>query len=228
MTNTDNKTEIKLSTGLLPIIDVGMYGGFLESDYMLESSLSELSPQANEQYWDLYDHKLYVNEIFKLAGDFIQSDIKDYLIELGAIDIIPVKINSPRFYNFENDELYYDLIVSDNFIDNIVNKINSLDTSEGDKLNKFLFDSYKSYDGFHSFMPQCIDDLIEALNNDTVRGVTAYLAYTIGNDQLKEWQEQFNYYAMEHISYYTEFIPYDIDKVKYAVLLKELDELSGN
>jgi hypothetical protein len=206
---------LKLTTNLFPIVNVGMYDSLLSpenliNDYEIdEDKDNEYIKFDSNEYWsNLFDISKFRAEILTLATDYIKDEIKPILtgLKLGISDIETVSINSPRFYNFERDELYFDLIVEDQFNNNIIDKINNLSTDELIRFNTYLKDNYSSYDGFVSFTSNNSLDVINNVKNYDERDISAFLNWYIF-DFLNEIDENdWIQYVNENISNYSEFI----------------------
>lgn len=205
----------EISSNLLPIISVGMYDGqtcsvdnFIDS-YTIDDDLKEGYIGYNsETYWDNFDNNKFKSVILERATDYMNNEIKPILVNLGLgiIDLKVVKINSPMYYNFSTDELYFDLITDDNFTDNIITLINCLEQNQLDNLSKFLKDNYTSYDGFNSFTDNNIPDLIDSIKDSQEREICAFLNWWwnyIGyNSECENWND----YVHEDFPMYTEFL----------------------
>ena len=206
---------LKLTTNLFPIVNVGMYDSLLSPDNLIndyeidEDKDNEYIKFDSNEYWsNLFDISKFRAEILTLATDYIKDEIKPILtgLKLGVSDIETVSINSPRFYNFERDELYFDLIVEDQFNNNIIDKINNLSTDELIRFNTYLKDNYSSYDGFVSFTSNNSLDVINNVQNYDERDISAFLNWYIF-DFLNEIDENdWIQYVNENISNYSEFI----------------------
>jgi hypothetical protein len=206
---------LKLTTNLFPIVNVGMYDSLLSPDNLIndyeidEDKDNEYIKFDSNEYWsNLFDISKFRAEILTLATDYIKDEIKPILtgLKLGISDIETVSINSPRFYNFERDELYFDLIVEDQFNNNIIDKINNLSTDELIRFNTYLKDNYSSYDGFVSFTSNNSLDVINNVKNYDERDISAFLNWYIF-DFLNEIDENdWIQYVNENISNYSEFI----------------------
>jgi hypothetical protein len=207
--------NLKLTTNLFPIVNVGMYDSLLSPDNLIndyeidEDKDNEYIKFDSNEYWsNLFDISKFRAEILTLATDYIKDEIKPILtgLKLGVSDIETVSINSPRFYNFERDELYFDLIVEDQFNNNIIDKINNLSTDELIRFNTYLKDNYSSYDGFVSFTSNNSLDVINNVQNYDERDISAFLNWYIF-DFLNEIDENdWIQYVNENISNYSEFI----------------------
>ena len=206
---------LKLTTNLFPIVNVGMYDSLLSpenliNDYEIdEDKDNEYIKFDSNEYWsNLFDISKFRAEILTLATDYIKDEIKPILtgLKLGISDIETVSINSPRFYNFECDELYFDLIVEDQFNNNIIDKINNLSTDELIRFNTYLKDNYSSYDGFVSFTSNNSLDVINNVKNYDERDISAFLNWYVF-DFLNEIDENdWLQYVNQNISSYYEFI----------------------
>ena len=206
---------LKLTTNLFPIVNVGMYDSLLSpenliNDYEIdEDKDNEYIKFDSNEYWsNLFDISKFRAEILTLATDYIKDEIKPILtgLKLGISDIETVSINSPRFYNFECDELYFDLIVENQFNNNIIDKINNLSTDELIRFNTYLKDNYSSYDGFVSFTSNNSLDIINNVQNYDERDISAFLNWYVF-DFLNEIDENdWLQYVNQNISSYYEFI----------------------
>jgi len=207
--------NLKLTTNLFPIVNVGMYDSLLSPDNLIndyeidEDKDNEYIKFDSNEYWsNLFDISKFRAEILTLATDYIKDEIKPILtgLKLGISDIETVSINSPRFYNYGSDELYFDLIVEDQFNNNIIDKINNLSTDELIRFNTYLKDNYSSYDGFVSFTSNNSLDVINNVQNYDERDISAFLNWYIF-DFLNEIDENdWIQYVNENISNYSEFI----------------------
>jgi hypothetical protein len=207
--------NLKLTTNLFPIVNVGMYDSLLSPDNLIndyeidEDKDNEYIKFDSNEYWsNLFDISKFRAEILTLATDYIKDEIKPILtgLKLGISDIETVSINSPRFYNYGSDELYFDLIVEDQFNNNIIDKINNLSTDELIRFNTYLKDNYSSYDGFVSFTSNNSLDVVNNVQNYDERDISAFLNWYIF-DFLNEIDENdWIQYVNENISNYSEFI----------------------
>ena len=192
-----------------------MYDSLLSPDNLIndyeidEDKDNEYIKFDSNEYWsNLFDISKFRAEILTLATDYIKDEIKPILtgLKLGISDIETVSINSPRFYNFECDELYFDLIVEDQFNNNIIDKINNLSTDELIRFNTYLKDNYSSYDGFVSFTSNNSLDIINNVQNYDERDISAFLNWYVF-DFLNEIDENdWLQYVNQNISSYYEFI----------------------
>ena len=206
---------LKLTTNLFPIVNVGMYDSLLSPDNLIndyeidEDKDNEYIKFDSNEYWsNLFDISKFRAEILTLATDYIKDEIKPILtgLKLGISDIETVSINSPKFYNFENDILYFDLIVEDQFNNNIIDKINNLSTDELIRFNTYLKDNYSSYDGFVSFTSNNSLDVINNVQNYDERDISAFLNWYVFDFLNEIDEDDWLQYVNQNISNYSEFI----------------------
>jgi hypothetical protein len=85
-----------------------------------------------------------------------------------------VTMSSPRYYNFENDRLYADIELADNWQDEMRHFI----ALNYDWLKDRIYDDWTSYDGFMSFMSNDVDKWENFLfNEQDVRYISTMLGY---------------------------------------------------
>ena len=206
---------LQLTSSLFPIVQVGTYDGqtcdvnrFIDS-YCIDDDFSEGHVDFDsEGFWDRYDNSKFVAEIRKRASDYITDEIKPFLVDLGfgITDVVVHDIVSPKYYNFSTDELYFDLIVDENFTENLAQKVENEFYDNG--LAKFLKDNYTSYDGFMSFTANTLDGLIEGIREGDVREISAFLTWHFSKhfDGI-DWRDC----VYEDFPFYTEFLSDEVE-----------------
>ena len=229
---------LELSTNLLPLINVGTYDGqicdvnnFID-DYTINEEYKEgYINYDSETYWDNFDNKKYKTKLFKLSNEYLIDNIKQQLIDLniGILDIQCINIHSPQYYNFSTDTLNFNLSVTDDFNNTLINLINNLDYNDTNSLSKFLKDNFTSRDGFMSFTDNNITDLINSINDFEDREISAFLTwYLKGKDiiNINNWSE----FLYENIqSYdYTEFLSDDFVDVTFEIRNHIIDYTNQN
>ena len=176
-----------INTDLLPIINVGLYGTTL-GEYLIESVPD----------YECNTMKEIENEICRVGEKIINKTLKSISEYVGKININNVKFESPKFYNYYNDILTFDMEVEDDlvcFIKNIIKK--SYDVND---FELFLKDNYKSYDGFISFMPSDLDKFMnENIDWKIIIPFIMYIIIEIKSINLMELQEIFEDEIMEFI-----------------------------
>ena len=69
------------------------------------------------------------------------------ILSLGVCKVENASLNSPQFYNYENDSIEFDLIIPEETIEKFRN------AEYDDDFFKWSKRNYGSYDGFISFFP---------------------------------------------------------------------------
>jgi len=206
---------LELTSSLFPIVQVGTYDGqtcsvhrFIDS-YCIDEDFSEGYVDFDaEGFWDKFDNSKFKAEIVKRATDYIQYEVKPFLVDLGMgiQDVVVHDIVSPKYYNFETDQLYFDLIVDEDFTENLAKKVEN--EFYNTCLAKFLKDNYTSYDGFLSFTANTLDGLIEGIREGDVREISAFLTwYFIENFEGFDWRDC----VYEDFPFYTEFLSDEVE-----------------
>ena len=131
-----------------------IFPGFYES--ILFNSDSEY--YANEMMkgedhpadYELKDFEGFTNEVAKKAADLLHETIvfEDSIIQ--SIDF--ESLSSPRFYNFETDKLNLKIKLDQRKLELYCFR------QEKEAFDEYLKDNFTSYDGFHSFIANNIND----------------------------------------------------------------------
>lgn len=126
--------KLEMSTEFLHLIEPGMYG-----------------TELGEALYEVKDE--YIKDFKNAVVDYGIDKINEILSEGSIVNLFGKckaengKLSSPRFYNYENDSIEFDLIVPDEVIEQIRNE------KYDDKFFKWIKENYGSYDGFISFFP---------------------------------------------------------------------------
>ena len=160
--------KVELNTNIVKSITPGVYW-------------NGLAEAVREDCWD---------DFLKQYDEATKEKLDDLLVytDFCGAEISNIKRDSPREYNFGDDELVFTIDLSDNIIDNIKRSVD-----EG--FFKWAEENYHSYDGFISFMPYEKDKYFEALDGngyrkaDRDRAIAMYIGYQIDmNNDLEEAQ----------------------------------------
>jgi len=189
--------KAKLNTNLLPIISVGMYNTLLDSESIFENQLSEESKLIQEYFWDNFDNEKYIKKIEKLTQYFIE-DYFPVEVEGIKINLKAGEIYSPKYYNFETDQIDFEVTYPKAKLWHYCKK-------HQEKFNDFLNENYSSYDGFYSYTSNNFWDWSEEYENNNEQEVGAALMFLLQNCEDTPNQKDFEYYVYKKISYYTEF-----------------------
>lgn len=166
---------LELGTQLVKFINVGMY----ESDISPENTINDESFD-----WDNFDAEKYTEFIFECAREIFDNHYLPHIKSIG-LNIESgeaIRIQSPKFYNYGSDELYFDIELGTTLKEAWENYRTTID--EGD-LDRFMRTSFQSYDGFISFMPGNIEELMELIENgeDDERAIAVLLSYDLAHDE---------------------------------------------
>lgn len=192
--------KTKINTNLFPIVSVNMYDSFLSpenmfDDYQINEDFENGDfDMSAEDYWEKFNNEKYTKEIQHQADNFLSGEIE---AEGITIKIEVGEIYSPKYYNFETDQV--DLTVD-------YNKYEVLKFAKENKedFNNFLKENYSSYDGFLSSTANNYSEWLEDFTTDNVQSIGAILTF-IFKDELEDYQERFLQTCMENM-YYSEFI----------------------
>lgn len=199
---------LKLSTGLIPFLDVSTYHGCCDPDHVIHLD-HELKDSLVEKYWQLFEGDKYENMLLENARLVMENNVLEWLksLKLGVTDLKVTEFWSPREYNFNTDQVYFDLE-----LDHQINGNNPIAKYIRRNANnpyfvEFLKENYSSYDGFMSLTPSNPGRLLENLKEDPERCVSAVISYLLSqHEDAKKWQYEFEELINEN-SWYNEFLP---------------------
>lgn len=150
----------------------GFYGSIWEPWEALEYETNE-----NDEYFD-DSRDTFNNAAYEKAiGEEVTSLYNDWLEEVGLSGVKAsfVKIDSPTFYNFRNDEIVVNVEVSEEGKE----KIWSLFWKNAERIKDMIKENHTSYDGFFS----CMSNDMSEWDKNTLFGdrwrQPAYLTYAI-------------------------------------------------
>jgi hypothetical protein len=144
-----------------------------------------------------FDCNLYGKAIVEAFGNAYYNN------KIEGIDLIPVKFSCPQFYNFSDDKIVLDVILSDE----MKAKFDQLAlTSE---FQAYLTENYTSGPGFMSFVPT---DLTEFLASSYKMKVLLdyYILETWENG--KEWVENMENSMLDYINGNYSYSDFETDK----------------
>lgn len=141
---------LEMTTNWLPLVNPGLYGTTLGSYYEqcddVDLFREEVACQAKE----------IMNEIFNMES------LKDFF---GGIVVTETTLHSPKYYNYENDSLDFDIEIMD---EDKFNK--NIDTFMKEKANEKFFNwaraNYGSHEGFISFFPYSKEKFERAIQSE--------------------------------------------------------------
>lgn len=177
-----------LSTELLNhIMCVGTYNtifdGHIDYDYAVECFLEEHPNFKDGDEYPLdFDYLLNENIIINELGKVLDDNVKPFLQYYGVQDIIIGGWYHPSYYNFETDSLDLTFNVEDNFLEQAEAVIASW---QGDKnIIQFITDHFASRDGFLSFCPESLHDLLVEFRSGepSTQAVGEYITILLHNE----------------------------------------------
>lgn len=175
--------KFELTTNLVPFLNVGMYNTVLDMDEVFDYEI-QATPEEDGEF-ELPTIEQYNKYILEQTKPYLAKFVEE-LKKFPFLSIVggeSVSIHSPKYYNYGTDELYFDIETSEDFDTILKNFLAYLEEkSETESFESFLKERYKSYDGFVSFMPQSISELLE--NDDSDRGMATILTYLMETQNL--------------------------------------------
>lgn len=188
--------KANLNTNLFPIINVGMYYSCISPENVFDSYNidddfeNDFSEYNADQFWDNFDFDKYKTKIQELAADFLTYEIDDNEIKIEAGELY-----SPKYYNFDTDNI--ELTVEFNkvkILNNVFKDVNTFDT--------FLRENYSSYDGFCSFTANNFEEWYIDYKDEKETAIGALLTYLFKDT---DYKESFNLYVYENIGFYSDY-----------------------
>lgn len=164
---TSGTIKESLNTGVLPIVDVDLYG--LYSSGWFDNLV--LDDNSNAKFDEI---------IQDTAPRFIKETLQDIL---PSVEIYATGVYHPREYNFSGDELEFDLVVNADEYNALKGKALSSDVFE-----TYLKDKYSSRSGFISSMP---DDIDEFNNADEWKQMVQVIMFALKDTALTDVNEAY-------------------------------------
>lgn len=126
--------KLEMTTNFLHLIEPGTYG----------TNLGDAMENLDENYFDDFRNAIVEYGIKKINEILSEDSI---VALFGKCKAKNGSLNSPRWYNYENDSIEFDLIVPDETITHVRN------AEYNDEFFKWTKQNYGSYSGFISFFP---------------------------------------------------------------------------
>ena len=205
---------ISTNTGILELVDVGMYQGFCSPDWLISDDILQTDYDEDEevgisveQYWDEFQFDKYKDWVFKKASEYIEDVVLPEAknTPFGIINITPKSIWSPREYNYDTDRLMFDLEVEDDIEDKIVHYL-TWECTDLDSFKEYLRINFTSVSGFVSFIPNNITTFLQDLHTDD-RCICVFLQWYLHSNldcyattnPLDNWND---WISLQEIDYY--------------------------
>jgi hypothetical protein len=168
-----------MTTDFLHLIEPGMYG----------TNLGEFMYQLADEYIDDFKNAIVLYGVDKINEMLSEDSIIE---SLGVCKVENASLNSPQFYNYENDSIEFDLIIPEETIEKFRN------TEYDDEFFKWSKRNYGSYDGFISFFPyerQQFEMALKTSDLDLSRAISMIIMkifeQEFGEDEIARCQRDF-------------------------------------
>lgn len=179
--------KIKLTSELLPILNVGLYQSQLSPENIFSYEI-ETNESDNLQEVD-FDFQSYRRDIARIARRIIFDELHPALYKYGVKNIAveePVRPGDSNYYASDYIEIY--LNVTDDFCQNMREQIDEWRKIPNweDNANQMIKESWASCSGFYSFMPQNVEEIYEM--GDFERCTAEFLCFALyecGNDLIE-------------------------------------------
>lgn len=180
--------KLYMNTNFLHLIEPGTYGTIL-GDY-----LNDIRDECTDDWLNaMVEHGIEkINEI--LSEEFIVD-------RFGVLKAENGKMNSPRFYNYENDSIEFDLIIPDETIE----LIRSVEYD--DEFFEWTKENYGSHSGFISFFPYTREKFEKAVLKDDLdlsRAVSMLIMKAVEDNvsesEIDKWQEDYQWSVIDELS----------------------------
>ena len=164
-------------------IELPFFPGFYESSLFNSDTpywaikeeleyMQEEHPELTENDLD-FDYRSCEDD---LMHDFV--DIWNYHAPKNVVvGVSNPELVSPKYYNFSNDRIFVDVELTDNWQDEMRHFI----ALNYDWLKERIHDDWTSYDGFHSFMSNDVDEwstyLFEEMDDRYISTMIGYMMY---------------------------------------------------
>lgn len=191
--------KIKLTTNLIKQNQFGTCHGYGDPD--------NLSGADEERSFDSYiywNNEKYMHDWSKCVYNWLEIQLKDIsrLINYN-IKTEHIGYQSPTYYNYSTDEMYFDLVGNWSLFKKAVLKyLREEDLIE--EFNNYLVDNYSSYSGFISFGTNNYEDWLDKFNEQSEIEVGAIIAFLI--DAMLDEQ---NYESVFEDLYYDNYINWE-------------------
>lgn len=170
---------LHMTTDFLHLIEPGMYG----------TNLGEFMYQLADEYIDDFKNAIVLYGVDKINEMLSEDSIIE---SLGVCKVENASLNSPQFYNYENDSIEFDLIIPEETIEKFRN------AEYDDDFFKWSKRNYGSYDGFISFFPyerQQFEMALKTSDLDLSRAISMIIMkifeQEFGEDEIARYQRDF-------------------------------------
>jgi len=197
-----------LNTDILPIVNVGMYESLLspsnifDSEFQSEEIIASLSKDEIDYCKEASSYRFDIDAYKKLVAKYAMEFVSDFFQKINDIVIVTLcenaQICSPKEYNHKSDTLDFSIEIDESEVQKIKDA-----TKDNQSFYTWLKNTYQSYPGFISFMPNSKDSFNEDIEgSDMERGLAAYFTFLLRTHLGCTGEEEFgnDYFLHEKIS----------------------------
>jgi len=199
--------RIKLSTGIMQAINVGMYETQLDPRYMFESEdleIDECDALTDEEKTLFFNADFKSDEYDKVVVEAAVNELKDFLVDVEDWTEVKITlcdgatIDSPQFYNYRSDELDFEVEVEQSELDKILPSV-----IDNQKFWEWIEDRYGSCSGFISFCPYRKDEFIKAIQGEDIeRSLAMWLTWIFKENVSETYYNPYEENMIEYIRKY--------------------------
>lgn len=208
----DKAMKFETSTSIIPMLNVGMYDSCLSPDsvFNYEFEKDENEGRDFDKEWESFDYGAYKAAVGKIAAKQTASIAAEHLNGKNGIKSVASngKIISPKYYNFETDQLSIDVEMEEDFMDVLQSNFKKWEEKDGE-VKKWVKDHYTSYDGFWSAIPNSLSeiasDIADGRDIDRLIGVYVCLCL-VDAGYFKEDKRNESEYEKNHLSLIEEVV----------------------
>ena len=141
--DTDIESPMDLNTGVLPLIDAGIYG----REDMIWGYDEETDEETGPSREDL------VEAMKKAAQPILEEAIK-HVLPSASVNV--TGLYSPQYYNYETDQLEFTVSFDTKEFEEVMNRVVKLP-----EFNEYLKKNYSSRSGFFSYLADNVEEFWE-------------------------------------------------------------------
>lgn len=156
-----------MTSNLFPCVCVAMYETVLSPNNYLEY----MNDGDDPYYYTTMDWSDWKTELVKVAQKYIDDNVIDCLQDYGLLKIEADHIWSPKYYNYDQDELCMTITMQQGWQQIMAQKVQEWQDNEAVK--KYISTYWRSYSGYVNFMPETLAEVLT--EDDEERQLAAYL-----------------------------------------------------
>ena len=170
----------ELNSSLCKLVNVGMYNSLISPEAREEDAQENLIEEFGDAGRDLvcfgkFDMDEYKKDVQRCAAEIIDEYAMPILENYGVAAIKTTGIWSPKYYNYETDQLDFNVYLADDFDEKFKENMDRFRTNPA--LKQYIKDHWCNRPGFFSYMPRSMDDI--ASFRDEERCLACYLTFAL-------------------------------------------------